>query len=136
MADIYMNAEPRSRALALLADACLDCLETVDLRSHVAGIAFRTVLNTTEDDALLHACLRSDRGPSGVAMTAHLRWRALHRLAVLGGTSNREIDDEERRDVSAEGAGHAVSCRAALADPVAKERAWNTLFRSKNLPGH
>ncbi|HZE40714.1 MAG TPA: ERAP1-like C-terminal domain-containing protein, partial [Stackebrandtia sp.] len=55
------------------------------------------------------------------------RWHLLHRLSVLGGADAADIDAETRADPSARGAELAESCRAALPDAEAKERAWRRI---------
>ncbi len=66
--------------------------------------------------------------PAGLVVDAELRWGLLHRLAVLGELSLVEIDEEAARDNTTQGVAHAARCRAAVPEPMAKLRAWETLM--------
>ncbi|UED83604.1 aminopeptidase N [Streptomyces profundus] len=66
--------------------------------------------------------------PGGPTLDADLRWRLLHRLAVLGAATEEEIEAEAERDRSATGEKGAARCRAALPAAKAKEAAWEAMF--------
>jgi aminopeptidase N len=71
--------------------------------------------------------------PPGLTMDAEMRWRVLHRLAVLGAATGDDIARELDRDRTAAGAEHAVRCRAARPDPAAKAEAWRVIIEDDTL---
>src|SRR5262249_58077431 len=52
---------------------------------------------------------------------------------ILGAVGATDIDAESERDRSAHGAEHAARCRAALPDPAAKARAWQSIITDVSL---
>ncbi|MEE1942204.1 aminopeptidase N [Streptomyces sp. TRM 70361] len=116
---------------------------TAALRT-LTGIA-RTLLENTPDDGLRLTAVRAlvdsatDPGearrwwtdgtlPGGIPLDPELRWRLLHRLAVLDAAGPGDIDDALAADPGATGTESAARCRAALPDPEAKAAAWQALL--------
>ncbi len=66
-------------------------LEESEAGSELQLSAFRWVVSTTDDAALLHSWLDGDL-PSGIGLDVDLRWRLLTQLAVSGGTDETALD--------------------------------------------
>jgi aminopeptidase N len=86
--------------------------------------AFAGVATAPGDLALLAGLLDGSTAIEGLAIDTDLRWQLLYRLTSRGAAGPAEIDAELARDATDAGARHAATCRAAIPDPAAKERAW------------
>jgi aminopeptidase N len=84
----------------------------------------RGLIATSSNAGLLRGWLAGTGVPDGLAIDTDLRWLVTLRLSRLGAIDGAGIDAELARDKSSEGIVHATRCRAALADPAAKDRAW------------
>ncbi|UQI44131.1 aminopeptidase N [Streptomyces sp. HU2014] len=141
IADRYVFPAARPAALALLADLCRDVLARTESTAggDSQGIrltAVRTLVDSATDPGTLHAWLREGTVPGGPALDAELRWRILHRLAVLGATTPAALDAELARDPSATGREGAARCHAALPDAAAKEAAWQAMYGRDDLSNY
>jgi aminopeptidase N len=136
----YLPVRDRKAGLGTLADLCLVALRQAPPGSGLQLAAARGLVSCTgAPDAArlagwLAGGLAGDGVPAGLVVGPDLRWAALNRLVVLGRAGEAEIAAEQALDGSAEGAEHAARCRAALADPAAKARAWEILVAGDGLP--
>jgi aminopeptidase N len=119
--------------LAEVARACLDRAPRASARQVAAARGF---VATTSDATLLQGWLSGGETPGGLAVDAEMRWTIEHRLAVLGAADDAHIDAELARDPSAEGAIHAMRCRAARPDPAAKSAAWAAITTEPALSNY
>ncbi len=139
--DRYLDPDTRPVALDQVGLACDGLLTGTDSPSPTAGgdvgslrlAALRGLIGATVDTERLAGWLAGEAVPDGITVDADLRWALLRRLAVLGAVGEAEIDAEEATDRSAVGAERATECRAALPDPVAKDRAWQVITRDTTL---
>ena len=69
----------------------------------------------------------------GLVMDAELRWAFLQRLAVLGRSTDEQIDAELARDATDSGLREAQRARASLPDAAHKEAAWVLLTETEDL---
>ncbi|WP_062211325.1 aminopeptidase N [Streptomyces sp. NBRC 109706] len=127
LAGRYVPEERRAEALAVIRRTTELLLVGTgdDPRRLTAARSAIAAADTPE--TLLH-WWREGTVPGGPALDTDLRWRLLHRLAVLGATTEEEIDAEAERDRGASGEKGAARCRAALPDAKAKEAAWEAMF--------
>ncbi len=126
----YVDPDYRPTALAELIDACRDLLAAAEPGSGgqlAAARGFARLASGDADLETLRGWLDGVRVPDGLAIDVELRWSVLRRLVTLGRAGTAEIDAELRADSTAMGEKSAAECRAALPDPAAKERAWESL---------
>ncbi|MEV0369553.1 aminopeptidase N [Streptomyces sp. NPDC050636] len=134
----------RPTALAALTAISRDILRRTEGSENGSSGGLRlTAVRAFIDSATTHEHLKDwldgDSVPGGPALDPELRWRILHRLAVLGATTPETIDAELTRDTSATGREGAARCHAALPGPAAKQAAWDALFTTddkKALSNH
>jgi aminopeptidase N len=129
----YLDGPARAAARARVAAVC-DALATGSEPGgsiQLAGV--RGLVATTTDVARLRGWLDGEGVPKGVAVDADLRWRLVHRLAVLGAADEALIDAELAADRSALGEEWAARSRSARPDPAAKARAWHAVFEDLSL---
>ncbi|TGA84533.1 ERAP1-like C-terminal domain-containing protein, partial [Streptomyces palmae] len=138
IADRYLPADRRPTALATLTDTCRELLRHTQDGSGPSRrlAAVRTLIDSTTDTGELRGWLTEGTVPGGPELDPELRWRTLHRLAVLGAATPDEIDAELAGDSGATGRQGAARCRAARPDPAAKRAAWSALFDSDDLSAH
>ncbi|MER7052919.1 aminopeptidase N [Streptomyces sp. NPDC000351] len=134
-ADRYATPEQRPAALTTLTDLCRDLIRRTEDGDHpgLRLIAVRHRVATAAHPDTIAAWLADGTVPGGPELDPELRWRILTRLAVLGATDDRAITAELQRDPSDTGQEGAARCRAALPDPEAKSRAWETMFATDDL---
>jgi aminopeptidase N len=128
--DRYTPAAGREAALATLAAACGDLLARSALGSSAQLAAVRGLAGCAIEPAdlsRLRGWLSDVDVPEGVRVDSELRWSVLLRLVVTGLAGPDEIDAELARDPGDEGQRGALRCRAALPDPAAKARAWDSI---------
>ena len=77
--------------------------------------------------------LTAPTGWTVAANAADLRWRIVHRLAVLGAVDADRIAAELAADRSASGGEWAAQARAARPDPAAKAVAWEAVINDDVL---
>ena len=139
IADHYLPPDRRPATVAALAEVCRRILRLAETDG-VRLAALRGLIecsSTPEELAGLRSWLEADRVlPDGPDLDQELRWKALLQLSALGEAGEPEIAAELTRDPSATGSQGAARCRAALPDPVAKERAWQRLFTDDALSNH
>jgi aminopeptidase N len=87
--------------------------------------AYRAAIKSAIDPAVLRGWL--DAVPAGLEADLDLRWRALVRLAALGGTDAAELDAELAADPSGLARVEHTRARASLPTAEAKEFAWARL---------
>ncbi|MDG9725452.1 MULTISPECIES: aminopeptidase N [unclassified Streptomyces] len=138
VADRYLTPQQRPAALTTLTDLCRDLIRRTEDGDHpgLRLIAVRHRVATAAHPDTIAAWLADGTVPGGPELDPELRWRILTRLAVLGATDERAITAELRRDPSDTGQEGAARCRAALPDPEAKSRAWETMFATDDLSNY
>jgi aminopeptidase N len=77
----------------------------------------------------LRRWLTDDRTDHDVALDPQLRWRVVHRLAALGALDATEIEEQRRRDGTANGDLGAATALAARPTAEAKQEAWSALMQ-------
>jgi aminopeptidase N len=126
----------RETGLAEAATALRGLLERAEPGSDVQLAymqAFAGMAISPADLALLAGLLDGTTSIDGLVIDTELRWRLLHRLVSRGAAGYPEIAAELRRDATDAGARHAVTGRASVPDPEAKEAAWEQIV-SGTLP--
>jgi aminopeptidase N len=122
--DRYLGPDVRPAALEQLAGACDRLLVAAPPGGSRQLAAARGLIGAAVDSGVLAGWLAGENVPVGLVVDAELRWAVLRRLTVLGAVGEPEIAAEQAADPSASGAERAATCRAALPDPAAKDRAW------------
>ncbi|WP_030898553.1 aminopeptidase N [Streptomyces sp. NRRL S-474] len=135
IADRYVTPEERPAALATLSELCRDLIRRTEDGDNpgLRLIAVRHRIDVAAHPDTIAAWLADGTVPGGPELDPELRWRVLARLAALGATDEAAITAELERDPSATGQEGAARCRAALPDPEAKARAWQSMFGSDDL---
>ncbi|MEO3744922.1 aminopeptidase N [Plantactinospora sp. B5E13] len=133
LVDRYLDPVARQDATDRLAATCERLLATASPGGSMQLTAVRELARWTRDAARLAGWLTGTDVPDGLTVDADLRWTVLRRLAVLGAVGESEITAEQAVDPSATGAERAAECRAALPDPVTKERAWEVVMTDTTL---
>jgi aminopeptidase N len=132
----YLTPAQRPGALAALAASCAGVLADAAPGSGRQLAAARGLVRCagSADTRALRSWLGTpDKAPAGLIVDVELRWAVLRRLVVLGAATADDIAAESERDRSAHGAEHAAGCRAALPDPEAKARAWESVVADRSL---
>jgi aminopeptidase N len=134
MVDRYAPPRERPAVLSRLARGCELLLAAAEPGGSRQLAAIRTLIASTgPGEGRLGAWLGGNDVPVGLALDPDLRWRARYRQAVLGEAGAGEIAAELAADRSATGEQWAARCRAALAEPEAKARAWRILVEDATL---
>ncbi|MER7304686.1 aminopeptidase N [Streptomyces griseoluteus] len=138
VADRYLTPEERPAALATLRSLCRDLLRRTEDGDNpgLRLVAVRHFIDVAAQPDTIAAWLADGTVPGGPELDPELRWRILGRLAVLGATDEAAIAAELERDPSANGQEGAARCRAALPDPEAKRRAWESMFATDDLSNY
>ncbi|SDE24186.1 aminopeptidase N [Nocardioides lianchengensis] len=102
--------------------AALDRLTAAESGSELQLAAFRTAIRSAGDEATLRGWLGS--APDGIDPDLELRWRALHRLAVLGATDPAELDAELDAGPTSQTRVEHTRAMSSLPTAAAKEFAW------------
>ncbi|MFH8660346.1 aminopeptidase N [Streptomyces afghaniensis] len=136
--DRYVTLEERPAALATLSELCRDLIRRTEDGDNpgLRLIAVRHRIDVTAHPDTIAAWLADGTVPGGPELDPELRWRVLGRLAVLGAVDEAAVAAELERDPSATGLEGAARCRAALPDPEAKARAWESMFGSDDLSNY
>ncbi|WP_086561881.1 aminopeptidase N [Streptomyces africanus] len=136
--DRYVTPEERPAALATLSELCRDLIRRTEDGDNpgLRLIAVRHRIDVAAHPDTIAAWLADGTVPGGPELDPELRWRVLGRLAALGATDEAAIAAELERDPSATGLEGATRCRAALPDPEAKARAWESMFGSDDLSNY
>ena len=91
-------------------------------------VAFtRGLARASRDTDELRRWLADGRTDHDVVLDPQLRWRIVRRLAELGALDAPEIEEERRRDGTADGDLGAATARAARPTAEAKSEAWDAL---------
>ncbi|MGC5052724.1 aminopeptidase N [Micromonospora sp. DT48] len=133
LVDRYLDPLARRSALARIATACRRLLDGAAPGESLQLAAARGLIATSTDVELLTGWLAGRDVPDGLAVDAELRWALLGRLVALGAAGAPEIAAEVAADPSATGAERAARCRAAVADPAAKQAAWEIIVSNTEL---
>ncbi|HEX8374692.1 MAG TPA: ERAP1-like C-terminal domain-containing protein, partial [Geminicoccaceae bacterium] len=133
LVDRYLTAESRPAALAMIAMACERLLAVARPGGSRQLAAARGLISAGVDTGRLRGWLSGRDVPAGLAVDTDLRWRAVHRLAVLGEAGPGDIIEELLRDRSAAGEQWAARCRAARPDAAAKQAAWDAFIADESL---
>jgi aminopeptidase N len=131
--DRYLDPERRLAALGYVTQAGDRLLGTAPAGGSVQLAAARGLIGASLDPTRLIGWLAGEDVPAGLAIDTDLRWALVGRLVVLGAAGESEIAAELAADRSAAGEERAARCRAALPDPVAKERAWQIIMTDTTL---
>ncbi|MEV6649676.1 aminopeptidase N [Streptomyces sp. NPDC051219] len=138
IADRYLPHVSRPAALATLTAICRDLIRRTE-GGDGAGLRLTAVRHfigsATQPDGI-QDWLTSGSVPGGPELDPELRWRILHRLAVLGAADETAIAAELDQDPTATGQEGAARCRAALPDATAKREAWERMFASDSLSNY
>ena len=127
----YLAPDDRPAALDLLGAAARAVLTRPGAGLGLRIAALRGVIGTasgTDRLGELAGWLAGRDLPDGLPLDTGLRWLALTRLAAADAAGEKEIAAELAADPTDTGEQGAARARAALADDVAKERAWQRLF--------
>ncbi len=127
-----MSPEQSVRAAERVAVACLEGLGAAS-DAEMATALTLGVTRTSRDADLLAAWLRDGRTEAGVELDPGLRWRALGRLAELGGADETRIEDERVRDGSGSADLAAATALAARPTPEAKTATWEAMTRDDEV---
>ncbi|KQX64470.1 aminopeptidase N [Angustibacter sp. Root456] len=130
-ADLWSPTDQRDALLSTLAHALLQLARDAAPGSDQQLELVRGLVEITRDADLLRDWLAGVTVPQGVAVDDDLRWRLLHRAATLGAVRDDDIAAERERDRSSSGALHALTARAALPTPQAKEQAWTSAVEGR-----
>ncbi|WP_330176328.1 aminopeptidase N [Streptomyces sp. NBC_01498] len=133
--DRYLTPDQRPAALAALTTLCRALIRRTE-DGNEPGLRLTAVRHfisaATQPDGI-QDWLSSDSVPGGPELDPELRWRILHRLAVLGAVDDDTLGKELARDPSSTGQQGAARCRAALPDTDAKAAAWDRMFHTDDL---
>ena len=132
----YTDPAWRRSGLTLAADALRELMEQAEPGSDIQLAytqAFAGVALSPDDLGLLAGLLDGTATIDGLTVDTELRWRILHRLVSRGAAGEAEIEAELARDATDAGERHAVTCRAAVPTPAAKQAAWAQII-SGTLP--
>jgi len=131
--DRYLPAAERAAALARVASVCEALVATVDGGASRRLAAMRALVDASDDAARLLGWLDGSSVPDAIEIDTDLRWRIVHRLAVLGAVDADRIAAELAADRSASGGEWATQALAARPDPAAKEAAWEAVINDDLL---
>jgi aminopeptidase N len=99
----------------------------------------RALADAAQDPAsadAVAALLDGTDAPPGLVVDTELRWHLVERLAALGRADDAAVDAELAHDDTAAGRLHALTARAAMPSPAAKDRAWTQLTDGTSLSNH
>jgi aminopeptidase N len=120
--------------LALLAAALRELIQRAEPGSDRQldyAQSFASVASSPHDLDLLAGLLAGTAAIDGLAVDTEMRWRLLTRLVSCGVADEAAIDAELARDNTEAGRRYAVTCRAAIPTPAAKEAAWDQIISGK-----
>ncbi|MEP7179337.1 MAG: M1 family aminopeptidase, partial [Pseudonocardiales bacterium] len=124
----YHPAETRDAAYERVSAAAIRAVLAAPAASGRQLAAVRALATSWTDTDRIRAWLAGEALPAGLLVDADLRWSLLYRLAVLGALEPGELAAEAAVDITTQGAVNAAKCRAALPEPLAKGRAWETIM--------
>jgi aminopeptidase N len=133
----YVAPEHRGATTESAADRLLDLLKAASPGSDAQLLLARSFALQARSGAQLDT-VRGLRDGSlvidGLAVDAEMRWTLLGTLAAGGVADAGEIDAELARDDTATGRVQAAAAHAAVPTPQAKERAWQQVVVTGELP--
>ncbi len=95
-------------------------------------VAARAFICLTDDDALLRGWLTGDT-PAGLRVDEDVRWRITRALCELGVFGLTDVEAEQARDRSSQGAEHALRCKATIPDSDVKAEVWQSIVSDPSL---
>ena len=122
--------------LDALAEASLQAAHAVPAGSDLQltrSRAFAAAAQGFTHPAVLRSWLDGCEVPPGLVVDTELRWHLVECLAALGRVDDAAVDAELARDDTSAGRLHALTARAALPTPAAKERAWGQVTGDAGL---
>jgi aminopeptidase N len=133
----YVAPEHRVAAVEAAADRIFDLLTAAAPGSDAQLLLARSFAAHAHSSAQLdtvRGVLDGSLVIEGLAVDAEMRWALLGALAAGGVAGDDGIDDELARDDTATGRVHAAAARTAIPTPEAKERAWQQVVVTGELP--
>ncbi len=111
----------------LVADLVRECWDVeVEVGSDLQLVRVRAAVQAMTDTRRLRDLLTGTSVPDGLVVDSELRWHVVRRAAALGEIDAAGIDRELAADRTASGQLQAEAALAALPDPDAKRRSWET----------
>lgn len=104
--------------------AAVELLAAAEPGSTLQLAAYGLLVASATDAEPLRGALAHGGPPAGVELDEAVRWRILHRLAVLGATDDAELDAELAAAPSAVARVEHARARASLPTSAAKAWAW------------
>lgn len=101
-----------------------------------AARAFVEAATPGPDQTMLEGWLEGKDILKGLSIDHDLRWRILHRLAVLGGVSGDEIRRQMAADRTSAGQARGAEALASLPTAQAKAAAWSAVMDDDRLSNH
>jgi aminopeptidase N len=98
--------------------------------------AFAAVAQSSTHASAVASLLDGSEVPPGLVVDTELRWHLVECLAAVGRLDDAAVDAELARDDTAAGRLHALTARAAMPTPEAKERAWQQVTGGTSLSNH
>ncbi|MBA3234327.1 MAG: aminopeptidase N [Propionibacteriales bacterium] len=96
-------------------------------------VAVRSLISLTDDPGLLRRWLGGSGRPDGLVADENFRWRITRSLCSLGDFGPDDVEAEQQRDPSSQGALHALECRSAMPEPRTKDQAWTAITTDASL---
>jgi aminopeptidase N len=118
---------PADRATSVHQRVAAACRAGLDAGADPVAFT-RGVALASRDVEELGRWLADGRTDHDVTLDPQLRWTVVRRLALLGALDATEIEEERRRDGSADGDLGAATALAARPTSEAKEEAWRQLL--------
>ncbi len=137
--DAFGARDLRSPRLAALAAAALEVsrkrADEPDIQL-AAAQAFVSSASSRAQSDLLKAWLEGSRIPAGLDIDHDLRWRSIHRLAVLGQVPRARIERGMEEDRTFAGRVRGMEALASLPTVKAKAAAWSAVMEDDSLSNH
>ncbi|MEI6623694.1 MAG: aminopeptidase N, partial [Actinomycetes bacterium] len=97
---------------------------------------FASTAVSEPDLALVRGLFDGTAGLPGLPIDTDLRWLLLHRLTIMGRSTDAELDAELARDNTAAGHRHAALVQASRPTFEAKAQAWELALHDESLANH
>jgi aminopeptidase N len=122
---------------ASLADTALRALHDAEPGSDHQLLWSRTLAGAARSEehaAVLRGLLDGSHEVPGLVVDTDARWAFLHGLVAIGAAGDAEIDAEEARDATAEGARQAATARALRPTAGSKKATWERAVHDESVP--